>query len=267
MKSEVEKLRKEITSFETKKTECERKHAEANQRRTELEGRRQSMLTKIADGDENARKELRALDGRRQEYLEDEQAFGAAIDGLTDKLTLAQIALRRETDAEAVASLEAEIATFGELDGELQAALRVVGEKSGALIQKINTVGQRLTERDEKKYGNLASQLTQQIRRSIFFHFEEMHKANATPRPTFTEATALGTRRIVAELRFELDERRMQPAPGEKLYRVLVACPGAADVDARPGDIVALRPDDPLTIQMLRDGSISEFSDTAATAA
>ena len=59
MASEIEKLKKEITSLESKQAEHERKRSEASQRRSELEGRRQSLLTKVADGDESARKELR----------------------------------------------------------------------------------------------------------------------------------------------------------------------------------------------------------------
>ena len=127
MQSEVDKLKKEITSLEMKKAEHERKHREASQRKAELESRRSPLLAKIADGDESAERELRALDERRQEHLEDEQAFGAAIDGLTAKLTEAQIAFKRAKDAEAVASLEGEIANFGMLDRELQvgAARRV----------------------------------------------------------------------------------------------------------------------------------------------
>ncbi len=260
------KLKKEIASLETKKAQHERKRADATQRRNQLEIRRQSVWVKMADGDESARKELRALDGQRQDLLEDEQALGAAIADSTAKLTEAQIALRRAKDAEAVASLEAEIANFGVLDRELQAALRTVAEKSRALIQKVDVVGQRLTERDEKKYGKLAPDLAQQIRRSIFFHFEEMNKPNAVPRPTFSDATAPGMRRIVAELRYELAGRTMQPGRGEKVYRVLVACPGAANVDARPGDIVALPPDDPLTLQLVKSGTIElvDATDEAA---
>jgi chromosome segregation ATPase len=258
MPSEIEKLKKEIASLEAKQAEHERKRGDASQRRNELEGRRQELLTKIADGDEAASKELRSLDERMRGYLEDGQAHAAAIDGLTAKLTAAQVTLRRAQDGEAVAALEAEISNFGGLDRELQEALRVVAEKSKVLIAAINGVGQRLTARDEKKFGQLAPQLVQQIRRSVFFAFEEMGKANAAPRPTFSETTASDMRRIIAELNFELAERRMQPARGEKLYRVIVACPGLRDVDARPKDVVALPPDDPLTIQMLKSGTIEE---------
>jgi chromosome segregation ATPase len=265
MPSEVERQRKLVGDLEKTGIDLTGKLATARARKAALDASHKAALERLGNGDQSIRKEVNKLAAELAEADTDCAAFAAAMSATATKLTEAQKSLAFAQDTEAVTSLEAEIANFGVLDRELQNALSVVSQKSATLIAAVNAVGASLTQRDEKKYGALASQLTQQIRRAIFLHFETMHKPNAVPRPSFSDSIALEMRRIVAELRFELAGRTMQPGRGETLYRVVVACPGLRDVDSRPGDHLALRPGDQLTMELLKSGTITLADEQHAT--
>ena len=264
MGSEIEKLQKEIAELERRGIDLTGRLASARERKAALDADSQALLARLADGDESARKQLRRIEADTKENAENLQAFSAAVTTTAAKLTAAQKTLTRAEEQATVDQLDREIKNFATLDRDLQAALSVVSEKSSALIQAVNAVGVKLTARDERTYGMLAAQLTAQIRRAISLHFQTMNQPNAA-RQTFSDAVALDLRRIVGELRYELGGRTMTPERGEKLYRIVVGCPGVRDVDARPGDHVALRPDDAMTVQLLKSGTIADADQSAAT--
>jgi hypothetical protein len=77
----------------------------------------------------------------------------------------------------------------------------------------------------------------------------------------FSDAVKTKMRRAIAQLRYELSGRRMQPGRGEKVFRVLAQLASLRDVEVGPGDLVALQPDDPHTIYLLHKGSIELFTE------
>jgi hypothetical protein len=274
--TEIERQAKLIDGLHRKRIDLDNKLNKARQRKATFDADQQALLARLADGDDSARKALTKLATELQEIDQDLSAYTAAVATNATQLQAAEQAFKRAQDAEAIAALEAEIATFGVLDGELNASLQNVSHKTAVLFQAIHRVGDILIAKNEKKYGRFSSHLVSEITRSLFFRFQAMGDPNAKPRASFAETVAPDLRRIVAELRFEAAGRTMTPGRDQKLYTVLfnsgnlasaVAKVGQPDVEWCPGDRVALQPDDPLTSKMLRDGTITEIEQQEAAAA
>lgn len=265
MQSEVDKLRKEIAALEAKKQEHERKLAEATQRRTELDSRRQSLLAKIADGDESVRKEMRALDERRQERLEDEQAFGAAIVDVTAKLNSAKRELARAEREAAIVRLEAQIESLSGLDNELETALAEVRKQTDVLIAAITEVAKLLEAMDPVRFDSrYCYSLCAKVRETCWHRFEELAMPSQSRRPSFSERAGRDFRRAVAQLKY-MGLEQVRPGRDERLYRTLCHIPGLRDVDLLPGQLIPLRGDE--AAQLLKDGSVELVKEPAAQVA
>lgn len=265
--SEIGKLQQNIADLERRGVDLTGRLAAARERKAALNAQHQEALERLGTGDQSARKDLNKLAVALQEADQDVQAFTASVSSTAAKVTQAQDTLKRAIDSEAIAQLEAEIGRFSALDSDLQAALKIVDEKAGVLIAAVNGVGARLVERDPARYGFFTVPLVSDIKRSLVIRMQLIGSdQNTQPRPTFAESVAAEMRMLCAELKFELNGRTMQPARGEKLFKVRVAVPGLRDCDCRPGDIVALRPDDELTRDLASRGTI-ELMEPAATAA
>ncbi len=267
MATEVEKLRKEVASLEAKKSEHEQKHAAAGQRKAELDSRRRALLAQIADGDDGARRDLRRLDGERQEAEENEQAFAAAGTKVGLELETARVALGRAERQAAITALEGQIALLAPLDNEVEEALALVKQKSEALFSATKEIAAQLHSMDATRYDDaFGYKLTALVREAIYHRFEEMGFPNAERRPSFIERAAPRLHAAIEQLKYESLRGQIVPGKREKLYRTVCRVRGLRNLDLRPGSLIALREDeaDPL----LEGGSLElvvEQSEQSAT--
>jgi DNA repair exonuclease SbcCD ATPase subunit len=245
MATEVEKLRKEVASLEARKSEHERKHAEAGQRKTELESRRQVLLAQIADGDDGARRDLRRLDGEKQEAEENEQAFAAAGTKVALELETAREALGRAQGEAAITALEGQIALLAPLDNEVEAALALVKQRSEALFSATKEIAAQLNAMDATRYDDaFAYKLGALIKESIWHRLEEMHVNSAERRPSFIERATPRLHAAIEQLKYESLQGQIVPGKREKLYRTVCRVRGLRNLDLRPGSLIALREDE-----------------------
>ncbi len=264
MATEIEKLKKEIAWLEEKKAEHERKLAAATQRRNELETRRPSLLAKIAEGNESARKEFRAMDGQQQELTEDLQAFEAGMADVTTKLIGAKRELARTEREAAIVQLETQIESLSRFDNNLERALGQVREATDVFIAAVTDVAKHLEEMDpvrfDSRYGYA---LCARIREVCWHRFEELAMPNQSRRPSFSERVGPDFRRAIAQLRY-MGQEQFTPGRGERLYRALAHIPGLRDVDLLPGQLIPLRDEE--AASFLKDGSIELVNEPAAQA-
>ena len=252
--SEVTKAEKAVTSLDAKKADLERKHSEAGQRRAALDGQRQTFLTRIADGDDSARRDLRELDSKKQALAEDTEAFVASATDVGTKLGTAKKALARAEREQAIAQLEAQMKNVSGLDNGLENAVAQVREKTDILIAAVTGVAKLLEGMDSVRFDSrYGAALVARVREVVWNRFEELAMPSQTPRPTFSERVSLDFRRAIAQLKY-MGLETITPGRGEYVYRSLCAIPGLRDIDLLPGQLIPLRPDE--AVQLLRDGSV-----------
>lgn len=250
----VKKLEKEVASLEAKKADLERKHREAGQRRVELVGERQALLLRVADGDDNAaRRELRGLDGKTQNLVEDEQSFAVAITDVTTKLAVTQRELDRARRQVQIDEAETQILALGAVEVELDGVLAQVHQTLDRFLGAVDGIGNALRDLDPKRFENTGPSLKQQISRAVLTKFIATGAGTKTGEDHFAVVRG-GLRSAIAKLRYALIDGNVVPERGEKLFVVRVACPGLRGLDLRPGDRIALRDDE--AVEFLKHGTL-----------
>ncbi len=255
MASEVEKLRNEVSTLQQKGAELQRRHTEASQQKAAFEGRRQEALSRIAEGDDAARRDLRSLNANMQDAQENEQAFAVAGKKVADQLSAAKESLARAEREAAITSLQDQVDAFGPLDNAVEAALADLKAKSAALFAAVSGVADQLRAMDEKRFdGRYGYNLTSLVKESIHHRFEEMGFPNAEKRPTFLERAKPNLERAIAQLRYESLQGQVVPAKKEKLYRAVGRIRGLRGLDLRNGCLIGLRDDE--AAEFLAGGSL-----------
>ena len=240
MSTEVEKLKKEIAVIETKRADHEHKHAEAVQRRSELEGHRVTLLGRVADNDQGARRELRTLDNRKQELDEDALAFATSVATVEPQLAKLQINLARAERTEAIAALKIEVVRLSELDSETEKALALVKRSTDAVFGAVTAVARQLRTLDPEKFDSrYESNLTSAIREAAWHRFSEMGVKTTEHGLSFFERVRVPLENALKQLTY-MNLETVVPAKGELLYRTIGGVSGLRGLKLVHGSLIAL---------------------------
>ena len=255
--SEVTKLEKTVVSLEAKKADLERKHSEAGQRMAQLESQRQPLLAMIAADDDSARKDLHALDDKKLEQFENQQAFAAAVADVTVRLSTARQELTRAQRQVQIDEAENQILALGSVEAELDGVLAQVHKTLDRFLGAVDGIGAALCDLDSRRFENTGPSLKQQINQAVLSKFMATGAGSTSDVDHFA-VVRRDLRSAIAKLRYALIDGNVVPERGEKLFRVRVACPGVRGLDLRPGDQIALRDDE--AVEFLKHGTLEPIA-------
>lgn len=277
----VEKLRKEVSKWEGRLSELQQKGEQEMARANALETERRALALAAAEGDEKAekamnRKAAEADEARRQSdnfALMARQAE-SKLEMLRDELAEAEwqerlAALRRLCERRAMTTTKIETVVAGLIE-----VLREVQSSGDEIINLARQFDDRFDSGDARRYfttslGYVLWALQRELRES---DTDRWHFRPRDPQAGVQDALVKYDRWCIegllthAEYGIEAARQVRRRArglvhvePGECLYRARHRVVGVRGLDLRPGEVIALRPEEAETL-----GGAVEVADGAA---
>ena len=245
MVSEIEKLKKEIATLDTKRTDLHKKQSANRQHMAEVKAKRSALLISAAEGDEGAQRDKKSLDHEYRNCVDADETFVSALAEIGTKIEAKARELVRAERAAVLAQLEAEIKGLDGLDVRVSAAIRALKEATASLFTACDAVARELRKMDPQRFdGGYSFKLRAGIRDEVQRAVVNVDQPPSPESPSFIEPVKNKLRGALAQLAYEcLEQNEITPGYGERLYRTQghIAFRG---VMLGPDKLIALRPDE-----------------------